>query len=59
MKDFLALLIFICAIGFGVCLINGSDMTNKFGGVLLISYVTWLVVNAYEKKYRDEYIFYN
>jgi len=54
MKDFLALLIFICAIGFGVCLINGSDMTNKFGGVLLISYVTWLVVNAYEKKYRDE-----
>lgn len=49
MKDFLALLTFITAIGFGVCLINGSEMAGKFGGVLLISYITYLAVNAYEK----------
>ena len=56
MKDFLALITFITAIGFGVCLINGSEMAGKFGGVLLISYITYLAVNAYEKNTngRDE-----
>jgi hypothetical protein len=48
MKDFLALITFISAIGFGVCLINESDMAQKFGGVLLISYISYLAVNAYE-----------
>ena len=52
MKDFLALITFITAIGFGVCLINGSDMAGKFGGVLLISYISYLAVTAYEKN-RD------
>ena len=50
MKDFLALIIFVTAIGFGVCLINGSEMAGKFGGSLLISYITYLAVNAYEKQ---------
>jgi len=54
MKDFLALLIFICAIGFGVCLINGSEMAGKFGGVLLISYISYLAVTAYEKNANGE-----
>ena len=54
MKDFLSLIIFVTAIGFAVCLINGSEMAGKFGGALLISYITWLAVTAYERKYGDE-----
>lgn len=53
MKDLLALLTFITAIGFGVCLINGSEMAGKFGGTLLISYITYLSISAYEKN-RNE-----
>jgi hypothetical protein len=53
MKDFLALITFITAIGFGVCLINGSEMAGKFGGVLLISYITYLAVTAYEKNTNE------
>lgn len=54
MKDFLALITFISAIGFGVCLINDSDMAGKFGGVLLISYISYLAVTAYEKNANGE-----
>jgi len=54
MKDFLALITFITAIGFGVCLINGSDMAGKFDDVLLISYISYLAVTAYEKNANGE-----
>lgn len=53
MKDFLALITFISAIGFGVCLINESEMAGKFGGVLLISYITYLAVTAYDRKHGN------
>jgi hypothetical protein len=52
MKDFLSLIIFITAIGFGVCLFNGSEMAGKFGGTLLLSYITWLAITAYERKHN-------
>jgi hypothetical protein len=53
MKDFLALIIFITAIGFGVCLFNESQMAGKFGGTLLLSYITYLSITAYERKHNN------
>jgi hypothetical protein len=56
MSNWIALFVFITAVGFGMCLFNGSEMTGKFGGSLLISYLVFRVTLEYEKgkDYEDK-----
>jgi|688.fasta_scaffold1854195_2 hypothetical protein len=49
MKDFISLITLIATVGFAVCLFNGSDLTNKFGAVALIGYITFTFINVWQK----------
>jgi hypothetical protein len=50
MKDFISLITLISTVGFAVGLFNDSDLTNKFAAVALISYITYLFLNEWDKR---------
>jgi hypothetical protein len=50
MKDIISLITLISTVGFAVGLFNDSDLTNKFGAVALISYITYLFLNEWHKQ---------
>ena len=54
MKDFISLITLISTVGFAVGLFNDSDLTNKFGAVALIGYISFLFLNEWQKmnKYK-------
>lgn len=49
MSQILSFIVFFSSIGLALCLWNDHEYTNKFAGILIFAYMSYLINNEYEK----------